>query len=246
MANQYVNKVVVGDETKLDLTGDNIDPQFVLMSAPDETGASVSVNFHDKTGAQVMGQMPVTDLTDSANTSMYFPDILTVDSTIHVGADQMSVDMGGNPHKAYKGYCDVGIAQSEKDKIIAENIKKDVSILGVTGTLEALDTSDATAGTGDIVEGKTAYVDGIKIDGTMTDNAKVGATFDYTNQADEQKSVTVQSQGEAMNSKVTLSNPKSFVLTNCYKGDYMGLEVEVEPAYTLEDNEAGGQTLTIA
>jgi len=51
-------------------------------------------------------------------------------------------------------------------KIRPENIKNGVTILGITGTLEeGIDTSDATATAGDILAGKTAYVDGIKING---------------------------------------------------------------------------------
>lgn len=57
----------------------------------------------------------------------------------------------------------------EKDlKVLPENIKKDVSILGVTGTLEeGIDTSDATATANDIAINKTAYVNGQKITGTL-------------------------------------------------------------------------------
>lgn len=52
--------------------------------------------------------------------------------------------------------------------ISAENIKKDVTILGVTGTLEqGIDTADATATAGDILDTKTAYVNGQKITGTI-------------------------------------------------------------------------------
>ena len=49
-----------------------------------------------------------------------------------------------------------------------ENIKKDISILGITGTLEeGIDTSDADATANDITVNKTAYVDGEKITGTL-------------------------------------------------------------------------------
>ena len=47
-----------------------------------------------------------------------------------------------------------------------ENIKKGEKIYGVTGTLDVLDTSDATAGPDDILVGATAYVNGEKITGT--------------------------------------------------------------------------------
>ena len=50
--------------------------------------------------------------------------------------------------------------------LIPENIKKGEKIYGVVGTLDILDTSDATAGPDDILAGATAYVNGQKITGT--------------------------------------------------------------------------------
>ena len=54
-------------------------------------------------------------------------------------------------------------------KLIPGNIKKNVEILGVTGTLP--DTSDATAVATDIKQGKTAYKNGSKITGTLPEVA---------------------------------------------------------------------------
>lgn len=50
--------------------------------------------------------------------------------------------------------------------LLPEYIKEGITLGGVTGTLVDLDTSDATATPEDILEGKTAYVDGVKITGT--------------------------------------------------------------------------------
>ena len=50
--------------------------------------------------------------------------------------------------------------------IVASYIKEGITIGGITGTLEDLDTSDATALPEDIAWGETAYVDGKKIVGT--------------------------------------------------------------------------------
>ena len=53
--------------------------------------------------------------------------------------------------------------------LVASYIKKGITIGGVTGTLESLDTSDATATAEDIAYGKTAYVNGVKITGTRVE-----------------------------------------------------------------------------
>ena len=54
-----------------------------------------------------------------------------------------------------------------KVNLTSDKLKKDETILGVTGTYEGLDTSDATATAGDMASGKTAYVDGVKIEGNV-------------------------------------------------------------------------------
>lgn len=60
------------------------------------------------------------------------------------------------------------ILQEKETKIIPENIKKDVQIFDVVGTLqEGIDTSDADAMVSDITINKTAYVNGEKITGTL-------------------------------------------------------------------------------
>lgn len=89
-------------------------------------------------------------------------------------------------------------------KVRPENIKKDVSILGITGTYTAdadatandiktgktayvngnkitgefngVDTSDADATAGNILNNKTAYVDGTKLTGSMPNNGSLSYT----------------------------------------------------------------------
>lgn len=51
--------------------------------------------------------------------------------------------------------------------LVANNIKSGVSIFGVQGTLTSLDTNDADATAENIDSGKTAYVNGVKVNGTL-------------------------------------------------------------------------------
>ena len=60
----------------------------------------------------------------------------------------------------------VQIAANEQAKIIPENIKAGVTILGVDGKASVVDTADATASAEEILEDKVAYVNGVKVTGT--------------------------------------------------------------------------------
>ena len=78
-----------------------------------------------------------------------------------------------SPDAQYNGLTSVtvnAVTSAIDSNIVADNIKKDVSILGVTGTYapeKEIDTSDATATANQILEGATAYVNGQKITGTL-------------------------------------------------------------------------------
>ena len=71
-------------------------------------------------------------------------------------------------HTAGK-YCNKNIlVKSSDSNLIAENIKKDVSIFGVTGSYAGVDVSDTTATQGDVLSGKYFYgADGMKTEGTI-------------------------------------------------------------------------------
>ncbi len=68
----------------------------------------------------------------------------------------------------------INISEEVRTKIIPENIKAGVQIFDVGGEYTGLDTSDATATAEDIVIGKTAYVDGEKIEGVLTSSTENG------------------------------------------------------------------------
>ena len=69
------------------------------------------------------------------------------------------------------------ISQEKEEKIIPENIKKDISVLGVIGTHDSNNIqSDVPASNDDIIQGKEAYVNDVKLIGTMIDNGAIEIT----------------------------------------------------------------------
>ncbi len=78
---------------------------------------------------------------------------------IIIGANIIRTNIANGNYNSSNG-------SSNNGNLLPEYIKKGITLGGVTGTLESLDTSDATATPADIAYGKTAYVNGVKITGT--------------------------------------------------------------------------------
>lgn len=94
---------------------------------------------------------------------------------IIIGANVIKVNIAsGKYNSANSG--------SNNKNLISEYIKEGITLGGVTGTLKVLDTSDATAKPEDILYGKTAYVNGVKITGTKItkEMLKIGDYVQYT------------------------------------------------------------------
>ena len=75
--------------------------------------------------------------------------------------------ISNNSQIANEGYS--ATTTNANSNLVASYIKNGVKVGGITGTLEVLDTSDATATAEEIAWGKTAYVKGVKVTGTRID-----------------------------------------------------------------------------
>ena len=118
------------------------------------------------------------------------------------------------------------ILDEKNNKIIPENIKAGIQIFNVTGTLEeGINTDDATARGYDMAEGKTAYVGGIKIEGTVPVKEAGQTQFLYKedNTASDIKiieydpSMTLDFEATVVNP--ALIKPSSKVRIGAYWGD---------------------------
>lgn len=77
------------------------------------------------------------------------------------------------PDEGFDGIANVVIYAVTSDideNILPDNIAEGITILGVNGKAKVLDTFDATAVTRDIAQGKTAYVKGLKVTGSLPEH----------------------------------------------------------------------------
>lgn len=134
-----INKVIYGGRTLIDLTGDSVTEETLL----------VGIIAHDKSGKEIEGTCAFDS--DTSEDTVSASEIL-LDKTAHArgkmvtgtmpnnGAVNETIDTVDESFTIPQGYHDgsgkVSIGDTDKAKLIAENIKEGVTILGVLGTLE--------------------------------------------------------------------------------------------------------------
>ena len=190
MANQYVNKVVVGGETKLDLTSDTVVPEKLAQG----------YKAHDKSSAPIVGTNTFDADTGDATAAAAeilngktayvagnkitgtMPNKGAVNGEIAAKAEQFTIPAG-----FHDGSGKVGISATAQAAIVAGNIKQGVTILGVEGTYggeavkaQANKNVTPTFAAQEILPDKgydyLAKVTVAKIPVTETDNAAGGIT----------------------------------------------------------------------
>lgn len=150
MANQYVNKVIIGNETKLDLTADDIKAEYLKsgIKAHDKTGAPiVGTNTYDAdtsdataTAAEILsGKSAYKDGTKLTGT-MPNKGAVTLDITEKTAS--VAIPMG-----YHDGSGKAKIADAEAAKLIPANIREGITVLGVPGEMSGSENMNAQAKT---------------------------------------------------------------------------------------------------
>nr|DAI83047.1 MAG TPA: tail protein [Caudoviricetes sp.] len=137
MADKYINKVIIGNDVKLDLTGDTIAPEDLKKN----------VTAHDKSGAPIVGtntnDADTQDATAAAaelldSKTAYARGVKITGTMPNQGSKTLTIAVKTETPAIPMGFHDgSGKAQIDADeqaKIIPGNIKQGVSILGVEGT----------------------------------------------------------------------------------------------------------------
>ena len=139
MANKFKNKVIYNGPVLIDLTADTVTADKILAT----------YTAHDKAGNIITGTCDYD--VNSKDATVGVAEILKGKTAYAAGkkltgtmpnngAVTLTIDTVDGVVKVPQGYHDgsgtVSILPAEQAKLIAENIKQGISILGVTGTLE--------------------------------------------------------------------------------------------------------------
>lgn len=137
MPDKYINKVIYGNKTLIDLTGDTVEPSKVLsgVTAHDKSGAPItgtcSYDVDSTEGTAAVAEILAGKTAFARGTKLMgtMPNNGSVTGEIDTLVSDFTIPMG-----FHDGSGKVIVAETEAAKIIAGNIKAGVEILGVVGS----------------------------------------------------------------------------------------------------------------
>lgn len=150
--NPYVNKVVFGNTTVMDISDTTADPSKVLASE----------KFYDRSGAPQTGSCTFDADTSDANATAaeilggsagrpiyaYVNGVKIEGTMPNRGGVTGTITSASTPYAIQNGYHDgSGTVSVDTTNLSAENIKKDITILGITGSYEGSATPTSAAKT---------------------------------------------------------------------------------------------------
>ena len=148
MANENINKVIYGGNVLIDLTGDDVNINDVL----------VGKKFHLPNGALASGECTYdADTKDATANAAEILDTKTaykngsklVGTMPNIGEAVGTISSKDEQYSIAQGYHDgsgkVSIAAAEQSKIIATNIRQGITILGVLGSMSGSEDVKATS-----------------------------------------------------------------------------------------------------
>ena len=148
MANQYKNKVIYGGETLIDLTGDDVTrsdvaagKQFHLPTGEITTGTNTyDADTSDATAVAAEILSGKTAYKNGTKLTGTMPNRGQQTGAITTKAGTVTIQQG-----YHDGSGTIGIDSAEQAKLIANNIREGITILGVEGTMSGSEGVAATA-----------------------------------------------------------------------------------------------------
>ena len=134
-----VNKVIYGGNTLVDLTGDTVTKDKLLVGASAHNMAGVKVDGECTFDSDTSDATAVSSEVLNGST-LYARGSKITGTMPNIGSQNEDIDNVDDQVAIQQGYHDgsgkIKIADVEKKKIVPANIKEGVSVLGVVGTLK--------------------------------------------------------------------------------------------------------------
>ena len=140
------NKIILGDEVLIDLTADSVTPEKMLNG----------ITAHDKAGERITGTCTFDADTQDATVAVaemlngktaYARGAKLTGTMPNKGAVAGTITTKAGKYTVPQGYHDgsgtVQIASSEQAKLIPENIRQGITVLGVQGSMSGTEGANA-------------------------------------------------------------------------------------------------------